>query len=1046
MRKWFTLVAVICTCALTGSAYAQFTATWPLDATAAKVPTITGAQASNVAASQMIPGTKFSSGTHNSDGFSCAYTTTWPTTPTDGLNLDFPLSPDASSNMTVTGLTMTVKISGSSGSQAVSLAYQVDGAGSWTTLGSAQTVPSGGTSTVTFGTLSQYFANGHTYVVRLYVYGGAASISSSRKVYVKNVAFTGSITNANVPSISLSTLTLPSFGYVVAGTASTAQTYTVSGTKLTDNVVITAQTPFLISLDNTTFSTTLNLPRTDTNSLASTTVYVKFSPATAGGNLSGSITHTSAGAGTKTLTVSGSAITAEPTTQSSLTVGTITGTSVALTITPGNGTSRIITVCENSVPTWTPTDGKSITGVDANFSAATNQGSATRVIFNAPDSVSRSVVVTGLQVATNYHFAVYEYNGNNGSENYFLTSPGEASATTLTVPGMSASTGALAFGNVVVGKTSSVKTVGITGKYLEPAAGNISVASTGAFVISSDSINFSQALNIAYTGATLSAAPVYVKFTADSIKNYYGTITFSGGGASDVVVNVSGFGRDSSSVISKAIYVAPDGNDVTGTGAIDKPYKSIQGAVLKLQAGYTLVLRGGTYAKDSIIVRDKTLSDVTIMSYPGERAIIDASTNGTAGIDVIVFYGNNSKFYGIDVATAPHNGMWLLGNNNLVENCRFYNCGDSGFKLGAHLETIYPANNSVINCDAFWNYDTRGNGGNADGFAAKWNIGSGNRFAHCRSWENSDDGWDLWQADSTVVMDSCWCIRNGNFHITSAAGNGNGFKIGGKPVCVPHIMRNCISFDNKGDSGGKGFDQNSNFAGHVMLNCLAWGNSYLDYNFYKPSTNGTLICKNSIQYKGKTSPYIKFVDGTVQNNSWAAQKFQTGYTWAGVNVSDADFVSVDTSLAVIPRNADGSLQVTDLYRLKSTSGLIDKGQDVGIPFYGSTPDIGPFEYGLVSAVKEYEPIVGPRSFKVEQNYPNPFNPSTVISYQIPNNSFVTLKVYNILGKEVATLVNEEKSSGIYRVTFDASHLPSGLYIYSVTAGKFSQAKKMMLVK
>ena len=390
--------------------------------------------------------------------------------------------------------------------------------------------------------------------------------------------------------------------------------------------------------------------------------------------------------------------------------------------------------------------------------------------------------------------------------------------------------------------------------------------------------------------------------------------------------------------------------------------------------------------------------------------------------------------------------MWLLGNNNIVENCRFINCGDSGFKLGAHLESIFPANNSIINCDAFWNYDTRGNGGNADGFAAKWNIGSGNRFAHCRSWENSDDGWDLWQADSTVIMDSCWCWRNGNYHLTSAAGNGNGFKIGGAPVCVPHIMRNCISFDNKGDSGGKGFDQNSNFAGHTMLNCLAWGNSYLDYNFYKVSTNGTLTCKNSIQYKGTTSPYIKFVDGVVQNNTWAALKFQTGYTWTGVTVTDADFVSADTSLAGKPRNDDGSLPVIDLYRLKSTSGLIDKGQDVGIPFYGSTPDIGPFEYGLVSAIKEYEPIVGPRSFKVEQNYPNPFNPSTVISYQIPNNSFVTLKVYNILGKEVATLVNEEKSSGIYRVTFDASHLPSGLYIYSVTAGKYSQVKKMMLIK
>jgi hypothetical protein len=1044
MKKWFTLVVVVCTFALTGSVYAQFTATWAL--TSDNTVAVTGTQASSVSAAQIIPGSKFSSGTHNSDGFSCSYTTTWPTTPTDGLNIDFPLSPDASSNMTVTGLTMTVKISGSSGSQAVSLAYQVDGTGSWTTIGSAQTVPSGGTSNVTFGTLSQYLVNGHTYVVRLYVYGAASSISASRKVYIKNVAFTGTTTNANVPSVFLSTTALPTFGTVVAGTSSTSQSYTVSGAKLSDNVVITAQTPFLVSTDNSTFTSTLTLARTDSNSLASTTVYVKFSPTTAGGTLTGSITHASTGAGTKTLTVTGTAIATEPTTQSSLTVGTITGTSVALTIAPGNGTSRIITVCEGSVPTWTPSDGKSITGVDANFAAATNQGSATRVIFNAPDSVSRSVVVTGLQVATNYQFAVYEYNGNNGSENYLLTSPGTASTTTLTVPGLSASTAALAFGNVIVGSTSPVKTVSITGKFLSPQAGSLSVVSTGSFLISSDSSSFSQALNVTYSGATLTAAPIYVKFTADSIKNYYGAITVSGGGASDVVINLSGFGRDSSSVISKAIYVAPDGNDVTGTGAIDKPYKSIQGAALKLQAGMTLVLRGGTYAKDSIIIRDKTLSDVTIMSYPGERAVIDASTNGTAGIDVIVFYGNNSKFYGIDVTTAPHNGMWLLGNNNLVENCRFYNCGDSGFKLGAHLETIYPANNFVLNCDAFWNYDTRGNGGNADGFAAKWNIGSGNRFAHCRSYENSDDGWDLWQADSTVTMDSCWCIRNGNYHITSAAGNGNGFKVGGKPVCVPHIMHNCISFDNKGDSGGKGFDQNSNFAGHVMLNCLAWGNSYLDYNFYKPSTNGTLICKNSIQYKGKTSPYIKFVDGVVQNNSWAAQKFQTGYTWAGVTVTDADFVSVDTSLAFLPRNADGSLQVTDLYKLKSTSGLIDKGQDVGIPFYGSAPDIGPFEYGLISGIKEYEPIVGPRTFKVDQNYPNPFNPSTVISYEIPNNSFVTLKVYDILGKEVATLVNEEKSSGIYRVTFDASHLPSGIYIYNITAGKYSQVKKMMLLK
>ncbi len=88
----------------------------------------------------------------------------------------------------------------------------------------------------------------------------------------------------------------------------------------------------------------------------------------------------------------------------------------------------------------------------------------------------------------------------------------------------------------------------------------------------------------------------------------------------------------------------------------------------------------------------------------------------------------------------------------------------------------------------------------------------------------------------------------------------------------------------------------------------------------------------------------------------------------------------------------------------------------------------------------------PTSIKVEQNFPNPFNPTTTINYQLPVNTFVTLKVYNILGEEVATLVNEEKSAGIYQVKFDGSSLSSGIYFYKLTAGKISEIKKMMLVK
>jgi len=86
------------------------------------------------------------------------------------------------------------------------------------------------------------------------------------------------------------------------------------------------------------------------------------------------------------------------------------------------------------------------------------------------------------------------------------------------------------------------------------------------------------------------------------------------------------------------------------------------------------------------------------------------------------------------------------------------------------------------------------------------------------------------------------------------------------------------------------------------------------------------------------------------------------------------------------------------------------------------------------------------SFELKQNFPNPFNPSTSISYSVPQNAFVTLKVYNILGNEVATLVNDEKPAGVYQVTFNASQLSTGIYFYTLQSGNFSETKKLMLMK
>ncbi len=88
----------------------------------------------------------------------------------------------------------------------------------------------------------------------------------------------------------------------------------------------------------------------------------------------------------------------------------------------------------------------------------------------------------------------------------------------------------------------------------------------------------------------------------------------------------------------------------------------------------------------------------------------------------------------------------------------------------------------------------------------------------------------------------------------------------------------------------------------------------------------------------------------------------------------------------------------------------------------------------------------PSSFNLFQNYPNPFNPNTVIKWEQPANSHVLLKVYDLLGREVATLVNEEKAAGNYKVTFDAKNLANGVYFYSLKAGNYSSVKKMILLK
>ena len=113
---------------------------------------------------------------------------------------------------------------------------------------------------------------------------------------------------------------------------------------------------------------------------------------------------------------------------------------------------------------------------------------------------------------------------------------------------------------------------------------------------------------------------------------------------------------------------------------------------------------------------------------------------------------------------------------------------------------------------------------------------------------------------------------------------------------------------------------------------------------------------------------------------------------------------------------------------------------------GTMPDMGAYENAPLVGIEENISSMNPVSFYLSQNYPNPFNPTTKIKFSIPQKSQVVIKVFDVLGNEIETLVNEEKLTGTYELTWGAEGLTSGVYFYKIKAGVFVETKKMILIK
>lgn len=399
-------------------------------------------------------------------------------------------------------------------------------------------------------------------------------------------------------------------------------------------------------------------------------------------------------------------------------------------------------------------------------------------------------------------------------------------------------------------------------------------------------------------------------------------------------VTVRATAQDGSGVFGEQTFEISGVSDPVN-GTVVETSQQILAAIASANPGDTIYVRGGDYIFNSTIQITGNGSNNnlnSLLAYPSdtERPRFNFSSmsenSSNRGIELS---GDYWHIKGIDVYAAGDNGMHIRGSYNTIEFCTFSENKDSGLQIDGG-----GSNNIILNCDSYYNADSSLE--NADGFACKLNAGSNNKFIGCRAWQNLDDGWDGYLRDTdniSTIYENCWAFKNGYLmNGTVGAGDGNGFKTGGsddKTLKHNAVYTNCIAAGNVYD----GFDHNSNRGEVEIYNCSAYSNGR-NINFSSTNIAQFLLVKNTASFSGNNNDSYSATTTDISSNGWQN----------GITTNASDFITIDIDLLASPRNEDGSLPNIDFLKLVTGSDLIDAGEDVGLPFNGTAPDIGAFEF------------------------------------------------------------------------------------------------------
>ncbi|MDR0412278.1 MAG: T9SS type A sorting domain-containing protein [Dysgonamonadaceae bacterium] len=738
-----------------------------------------------------------------------------------------------------------------------------------------------------------------------------------------------------------------------------------------------------------------------------------------------------------------------PDVQAAIAFGTLTGSSVAVDLSKGNGEGRLLVYRKSAAVDFAPQAGNAYSeeSVLPGGNTVAQSGDFT------------SVTVQGLEAGETYHFAVFEYNGDGETANYLLPAA-TGSIRTLEIPSIRLSAYKIAFDRLKTG-TDDKREFEVSGKYLDPAQGNITVTGTTDFQVSADNLTYASSVVIPYNNATLAATKLYIRFAPEEVRDYAADLTVTGGNAGAQVLRVTGSGSETD---TKIFYLSPNGND-SNRGSYDSPWFSLGKAIETVNPGDIVYVRGGEYLYPGMTFRINTSKSGTadrricVFAYNDEQPVFNfdqptGTSEGDSRLRGIVHQGDYWYFYGIHFTKARDNGVKLEGNHNIYERCTFSYCGDTGIQLGfghsfqdshpgiSKNDGSYCAYNLVVDCDSYRNYDWQTKGGNADGYACKMHNGRENWFVRCRAWENSDDGWDLYETDFPVYLIECWAWHSAPAGILpERQGNGNGIKLGGNgsggsSVGI-HEAWNCIAFNCNKTGSVKGFDQNSHKGGVTLVNCLAFGNGY-DFMFDVVSP---MQFYNNVCFGGQE------IGGGEQSNNALGAPNSKGWAGAITGISAADYEDLSEAAAMAPRGADGSMP-TGFARPASNSRLIGAAKPglvaplpkPGVPLFGSAlnprpanRDIGPYD--------RYPGTVGWTAADANDGlrlrvYPNPVETEASLRFTVSRSAEVRICLYGLQGQKVKDIASLPATAGSdYSVRIGAERLSPGIYLVELVSSE-----------